>query len=228
MPALMPTARAPCGVCSTTSTCEAPRSSTVTSRTVDCSEALTISHERRSLGRPERDPGGWRSIAACRMTAQVDKLQVRCRSPQNRLTTSRVCFSRTPTGRVRGARVRRSSIRSPSAKCSPPTVSLRRWSLRVFRVAIARRARQQRASLAYASGPPIRNQALAPTSPKRYADHRVRGLAGGAELAASSRVIRATRLASAHRPRLLSPTTERQRRGERARALPRPRSRPGT
>ncbi len=33
MPALMPTARAPCGVCSTTSTCEAPRSSTVTSRT---------------------------------------------------------------------------------------------------------------------------------------------------------------------------------------------------
>ena len=44
-------ARAPCGVCSTTSTCEAPRSSTVTSRTVDCSEALTRSPAHTSDGR---------------------------------------------------------------------------------------------------------------------------------------------------------------------------------
>jgi hypothetical protein len=46
LPALMPTARAPCSVCSTTTTREAPRSSTATSRAVDCSEALTrpLSH----------------------------------------------------------------------------------------------------------------------------------------------------------------------------------------
>ena len=45
-PALMPTARAPCGVCSTTTTRQAPRSSTATSRALDCSEALTrpLSH----------------------------------------------------------------------------------------------------------------------------------------------------------------------------------------
>jgi hypothetical protein len=46
LPALMPTARAPCGVCSTTTTREAPRSSTATSRAVDCSDAVTrpLSH----------------------------------------------------------------------------------------------------------------------------------------------------------------------------------------
>ncbi len=46
LPALIPTARAPCGVFSTTSTCEAPRLSTATIRAVDCSKAVTrpLSH----------------------------------------------------------------------------------------------------------------------------------------------------------------------------------------
>jgi len=88
----------------------------------------------RSADQPDRAVAylDWEcSIAPCRMTAQVDKLQVRCRSPQSRLTTSCACFSRTPTGHVCGVRVRRSSIRSPSASCSPTTVSRRRWWLRV-------------------------------------------------------------------------------------------------
>src|SRR6266480_1411941 len=37
----MPTARAPCGVFSTTVTCEEPRSSTATRRVADCSDPVT-------------------------------------------------------------------------------------------------------------------------------------------------------------------------------------------
>ena len=47
LPALMPTARAPCGVFSTTTTREAPRSSTATSRAAGAPrQPPTISHER--------------------------------------------------------------------------------------------------------------------------------------------------------------------------------------
>src|ERR1019366_8621106 len=73
LPALMPTARAPCGVFSTTATCEAPRSSTATSRAVDCSKAVTgplshTSNERVALPPPRsqrsRRSGVARSKAA--------------------------------------------------------------------------------------------------------------------------------------------------------------------
>src|SRR5665213_3753283 len=61
------------------------------------------------------------------MTAQVDKLRVRCRSPQSRLTTSCACFSRTPTGCVCGVPVK--TVKHPIAvgelltdDGQPPTV----------------------------------------------------------------------------------------------------------
>ena len=67
LPALMPTARAPCGVFSTTTTCEGPRSSTATSRAADCSKVLTrpISHTN-DRGRPYGGPIAVESVRVAR------------------------------------------------------------------------------------------------------------------------------------------------------------------
>jgi hypothetical protein len=61
LPALVPTASAPCGVCCTTTTCEAPRSSTATSRAAHCSEAVT-----RALFSPQRPASGSRQRSGVR------------------------------------------------------------------------------------------------------------------------------------------------------------------
>ena len=57
LPALIPTARAPCGVFSTTTTCEPPRSSTATSRAVDCSTLSPAHYPTQATGaRPYHRP----------------------------------------------------------------------------------------------------------------------------------------------------------------------------
>jgi hypothetical protein len=105
------TARAPCGVFSTTTTCETPRSSTATKRVAGCSEVVTYapSHTRDGApssttsaitrGRGLRESGPVEDrYRYVRLDARVDKVRGGAQVVRERLV------ARTPCSRPGAAR----------------------------------------------------------------------------------------------------------------------------
>ena len=106
LPALIPTARAPCGVVSTTTTCDAPRSSTATNRAVDCSNVVTgpLSHTNECArpGRPDHNGRHVQRIARAR-TATAARGSTRTSS---RTATARRSYRSAPWSRTPGTNIR--------------------------------------------------------------------------------------------------------------------------